>query len=348
MNRNRVTRKEWILAVLLIVVVPLCYVSGAFAAELIDRSIRLIDPKPSQNTSYVLAYNIQQSNNVGSVSYLFCSNSPIPSQPCTAPAGLNVSGAAITSQIGEAGFAIHPNTNSNRIVLTRAATPTTTGQAQHVFSNVVNPSAVNQVVYVRISMHSSIDGSGGATDQGSVVFRTTGSISTQAYVPPFLVFCSGVTVALNCSSSTGFYIDLGELQSSQANVGTSQYSGATNDFSGYTVRIYGTTLTSGNETLPALATPSPSTAGVSQFGINLRDNSFPDVGIERQGSGTSSTNANYNIINQFKYTSGDLLSSVSTSSNYNRYTVSYLVNVSPSQKAGVYSSTFTFIAVASF
>lgn len=348
MKRIHKNRIEWLLAALLLVVVPLLLSFNVSAAQLLDRSVRTLDPKPNAVTSHTFAFNVQSANSVGSISFEYCTNSPLPSQPCTPPAGLNVNSAVISSQTGETGFSVHANTTANRMVLSRVASVVTPGQVQYVLSNVNNPSTNNQTVYVRIALYPTNDGTGAFADEGSVVFKVVSTLTTRAYVPPFLTFCAAVTVSIDCSSSDGAYINLGELLDSQPNLGTSQFAGATNDFNGYTVSVFGTTITSGNQALPALTTPGPSTSGISQFGINLRDNSNPDAGIDRIGPGTAVAAPDYNVLNNFKYQAGDTLTSVSTSSNYNRFTVTYLVNVAPSQTPGIYSSTYTFIAVAAF
>lgn len=341
-------RLSWLFAGMVCIVLSLSYVTMARAAVLLDRSVRVLDPKPGVNTSHVYAFFIQNSNSVGSMVLEYCTNDPFFDNPCTVPAGLDASSATLTSQAGETGFSIDGTTTANRIVLTRPAVPTNVGQAQFAFGNIINPSTINQQVYVRISLHGSADGSGPRTDEGAVVFIMTRSLDTRAYVPPHLTFCAGITVALDCTSANGFYVDMGEFRKNSANIGTSQYSTATNDLTGYSVSMFGETMTSGNKFIPAMNSPGASLPGISQFGVNAVDNSNPDVGQNPTGPGTAILNPSYGIGNNFKYGSGDVISSAAQPSDFNIVTLSYVVNVSPNQAPGIYNSTFTFVAVASF
>jgi hypothetical protein len=175
-----------------------------------------------------------------------------------------------------------------------------------------------------------------------------GGFSVGAYVPPFLIFCAGVTVAQNCSNITGVLVPFGELSSTQTKTATSQFSGATNDPGGYSVFISGQTMTAGNQAISAMATNAPNSTGIAQFGLNLRANASPVVGAEPTGPGTATIASNYNTPNQFRFVNGELLASSNTSTNYNVHTVSYIVNVPSSQSSGYYATTLTYIATAAF
>jgi hypothetical protein len=157
-----------------------------------------------------------------------------------------------------------------------------------------------------------------------------------------------VTVSANCSSASGDRINLGNLSTGSTKAGTSQFAGGTNSPSGYTVFIQGTTMTSGNNTIKALSVQTPSFPGNNQFGINLRDNSLPNVGTNTSGSGSATPMANYNTANQYKYLNGEAIARSTLPSDYNRMTVSYIININDSQPPGVYASTFTYLATATF
>jgi hypothetical protein len=107
-------------------------------------------------------------------------------------------------------------------------------------------------------------------------------------------------------------------------------------------------MTSGNDTIAALSLPTSSRAGTSQFGINLRANAVPGVGADSTGSGVIAPTNNYNIPNQFKFQSGDVIASSPGPSNFKTLTVSYIVNISPNQAIGIYDTTITYICTASF
>ncbi|MBI2285583.1 hypothetical protein HYU82_02060, partial [Candidatus Saccharibacteria bacterium] len=202
--------------------------------------------------------------------------------------------------------------------------------------------------FVRITTYASADGSGSFTDNGTVAFATLSPFSVGANVPPFLQICVAITVAPDCSTTSGDRINLGTLSSNSVKAGTTQFAVGTNSISGYTVFAEGTTMTSGNNTIAALSSPTPSFPGNNQFGVNLRDNSIPNVGSDPFGSGSGTPTAGYNTVNQFKYVSGDAIAQSTLPSDYNRMTVSYIVNISSSQPPGVYASTFTYLATATF
>ena len=107
-------------------------------------------------------------------------------------------------------------------------------------------------------------------------------------------------------------------------------------------------MTSGNNTIAAINPASNSQVGSNQFGINLRANSLPAVGNDPEGTGTGTPQAGYSAPNQYKFQNGDNIASSPIPSDYNRLTVSYLVNVGSSQPPGVYATTVTYLGVADF
>ncbi len=334
--------------ILLLLPAVVLFSSVVFAGDLTQRKIVITSARAGATNDHLISYMYNDSNVIGSLVFEYCTNSGVLGADCSAPIGLDMTGASLAFQSGETGFAISPLSTANKIVLSRAAIAVSPGFAQYLFEDAVNNTSVNETVYVRISSHASGDGTGAALDNGSVAYSTSSEISTSLYVPPYLLFCVGVTVELDCSDATGSLIELGELETALANLATSQYSGATNDPTGYNVSVIGTTLTSGNNEIPALLNPTGSSPGVSQFGINLRANNNPVVGIESFGPGTSTITSRYANQNQFTFKSGDVISQVSSTTSYKRFTVSYLTNISDAQPAGIYSATFSYIATASF
>jgi len=324
-------------------------ISGQTSANTLpNRSVTVSSGQPSVLTTETFRFDIPTTSVIGSIVLEYCSNSPLFVIPCTPPAGLDVSGANLTSQAGNIGFNIDgTDTTAAKIVLTRAASPGLVASNTYSFSNITNPSAVG-TTYVRISTHAATDGSGAEEDTGGVAFATLNAFNIGAFVPPFLQMCVGITVAPDCSSTSGDSIDLGILSSTHANYAQSQFAVATNDLNGYTVYSIGTTMTSGNNTIAALGTPSASFPGTPQFGINLRSNLIPPIGQNPVGVGTGTPSANYNLPNRFTYIDGDAIASSPLTTNYNRMTVSYLVNVPSKQPVGIYATTITYMAVVSF
>ncbi len=341
--RNVFNQTTHVLVASLLGVAPLLWFQSAKAAQITSRSVTIGSSVPGAVTTHRFNYNYPSVSSVGSLVFEYCSNSPQVGAPCTAPGGLNLSGVSLV----EPGYGVHGSSTSNKLILTRAPSMTIVGPEVHTFNNVTNQSTANQTVFVRISSYASIDGTGAYIDEGSVAYSTASPLSVSGYVPPYLTFCVGVVVALDCSNVTGTLLSFGELSKSQPRFLSSQFSVATNDPGGHAVSVTGTTMTSGNNVITALASPQPSQPGTSQFGMNLRANSNPAVGANPAGVGTAVISPNFAIPNQF-YFNNQVVASSSISTDFNSFTVSYLINVPSTQPAGFYSTTLTYIAVAAF
>lgn len=341
-------QRIWPVIMMTAVLVIATYATSVNALQLTNRSVETSTAQPSATSVHTFQFTYASASSTGSLVFQYCT-SPVFDFPCSAPAGIDVSGASISSQSGNTGFSVDSiNTTSNRLVLTRTPAVAATVPSQYVIANITNPSTAGQSVYVRITTYASTDGSGSFIDNGAVAFATLTPLSVGASVPPFLQICVAVTVAVDCLSTSGDRINLGTLSSNDVKAGTSQFSVGTNSISGYTVFAEGTTMTSGNNAISALSSPTPSFPGNNQFGINLRDNSNPDIGTDPFGPGSGTPTTNYNTSNLFKYASGDSIAQSTLPSDYNRMTVSYIVNISSSQPPGVYASTFTYLATATF
>lgn len=325
-------------------------VNQVLAEKLGNRSVTIGTSKPSALTNHKFSFDVTSIDAIGSIVFQYCDNDPLFDRPCTAPTGLDVSSASLSSQSGQIGFntSLHANSTASQAIISRASIAAVPGQSSYKFQNIVNPSTPAQTVYVRVSTHASSDGSGPRIDEGSVAFSTSGNISVSAYVPPHLTFCSAITVSLNCSSSSGYSADLGELSASSANKATSQFAGSTNDSDGYTVTAIGNTMTSGNNEISAMGSKSGSSPGSEQFGINLVSNPALNFGQNPAGSGGAGAKSEYSSQNQFKFKSGEIIAASNNSTNPNVFTVSYLVNITRNQAPGVYATTITYVAVATF
>lgn len=317
----------------------------ATAGQLSSRSLFIDSPLVSANTVHTMKFTYASGSSVGSVLFEYCTT-PLFADPCTAPTGLNVAGATLQSQTGEGGFGIFSATAST-LIISRLATPVVVPQSAYAFANVVNPSAT-QAFFVRISTYASTDATGAATDAGTVANSTAQDITITTEVPPILNFCVGITIPGDCSTASGNFIQLGNLDSGQTATANSQFWAGTNAQNGYNVTMAGTTMTSGTNVIPALTTPTFSAPGTSQFGVNLRANSAPSTGQDPAGPGPASPTGNYNIANRFMFQSGDTIAATGIPADWQRFTVSYIVNITPVQPAGIYSTTLTYICSAGF
>lgn len=334
----------------LIIVLVLFIVSIKSSALLLpNASILAGSSVPSAVTSHSFLFDIATAGTLGSVRFEYCSNSPVIGAPCTAPAGLDVSSASLSAQAGETGFSIDvANTDANHLVIIRASAVAVTGPVSYGFSGAVNPSTPNAQIFIRIMTYASGDASGPYTDAGVAILNTAGNVSTSGYVPSYIVACVGVTVALDCSSTTGSSADFGTLSTTQAKTVTSQLAVATNDPFGYTTYVLGATLTSDNNVIPAMVSPSASNPGISQFGLNLRANTNPTIGSDAEGVGSATVQANYNGVNQFQFVNNTAVSKSVLPTEHNRFTASYIANISPTQGVGSYSTGLTYLTIAGF
>lgn len=285
---------------------------------------------------------------IGSLEFEFCSNDPIPENACVAPTGFDASAAVLTNQSGETGFSIHPNSTANDIILTRGPAIPATATSSYELDNVTNPSSIG-TYYIRLRTFSSLDAMGAVVEVGGIALSIDEGINVSTEVPPYLSFCVGTTIpSFNCASASGAFIDLGELSVDDPRFASSQFMVATNAAFGYSVSVNGTSLTSGTHVIPGLAAQSPSSPGTSQFGINLRSNSSPPIGSDTAGPGTAVPTASYNAANLFRYQTGDTLVTVPTSNDYRRFTTTYIVNISPAQEPGIYSTTLNYVCLGNF
>ncbi|HXR49602.1 MAG TPA: hypothetical protein VN778_01070 [Verrucomicrobiae bacterium] len=318
-------------------------------AQIGQRAMQLSDNEVSKTSDYLLTFNLTTPGTLGSIVVQFCSNSALPGDPCTASSGFDDSAAVLASQTGQTGFTISGASTPNEIILTRAPAAATAGHVEYHFTGVTNPNASGSY-FVRVQTYATADATGPETDEGGIAYAiVNGPVQLNAEVPPYLIFCTGVTISgLNCANAEGDFIDFGELSSSSARSGSSQMLVATNAGNGYNITVDGTTMTSGVNVIGALTANDVSRPGTDQFGMNLRANSTPAVGINPTGPGTGVPVANYNQPNFYQFNPGDTLVSNPTTDNYREFTASYIVNVPKGQASGIYVSTLTYIALATF
>ncbi|MET1033281.1 MAG: hypothetical protein ABWX94_02170 [Candidatus Saccharimonadales bacterium] len=317
------------------------------AEQLGSRSLRTESSIPSAVTRHSFTFSYGASgDSIASIMFEYCT-SPLVQIVCSAPTGMDATTATLTSQTGETGFSIFDQ-QPNRIILARAAAqPPIVNPSSYVFDAITNPSTIG-AFYVRISTYTTTDGTGPYTDFGAVAGSTTQSVLISSEVPPILKFCVGITLGNDCTTADDNFVDLGDMSVSRASRGSSQMIAATNAEFGLAIAAYGTTMTSGNNVIPALSSPTVSAPGNAQFGFNLRDNSDPDIGEEPNGLGISNPVAPYNIQNRYVFNSGDVVATSPAATDSRKFTSSYIVNISPSQPPGVYTATLTYICTATF
>ncbi len=310
----------------------------ASAAQLTGRSLTLGSSVASATTTYAFTFTIPTTGTiVKSFAADICTTA---SGSCSTPSGFSNTSSTLTGQptnLGDASGWTVSTATSGSLRLSKSGNTTTPSSSQTVsFSNVVNPSATNSTFFARITTYSDASWTT-AVDTGTVAASTAGQITVTASVDETLTF--------TLSSATAA---LGTLTTSTTGSATSTMSAATNANSGYAITVNGTTLTSGANTITALASQTASSQGSSQFGINLKSNATPSIGSEVSGSGSGTATSNYGTADQFRFVTGDTVASASGPTNSNTYTVSYIANISGSTKPGSYSTALTYIATATF
>lgn len=318
-------------------------------ASLPSRSLLLSDNQASATANYVFSFDIPAPQVIGSLKFQICANSPLLSDPCTAPSGFDISAAALSGQSGETGFVVLPaGTTSNTVVLTRVPTMSSATSVSYTFTGVANPSATG-AYYGRLQTFTTADASGSDTDHGGLAYDIDGVVQVQTTVPPYLLFCSGVAITgFDCGTVSGNYVNFGNLNSTATASAESQMLTATNALNGYNIHVYGTTMTSGNNVINALPVADVSRPGTSQFGLNLVANVTPSVGQDPVGPGFASPTVGYNQQDFYKFSSGDLIASTPTVDDFRKLTASYIINIQKDQPIGVYVSTLTYVCLANF
>lgn len=313
-----------------------------------SRFAELSNANTSAESIYLVGFTYTNTTTpVGSINIQFCSNSPLISDPCTFPTGMDVSSTVLSNQSGNTGFTLAAapagQINLSRNPADPIATPST-----YELDDIVNPVSAGQY-YLRIETFSSTDSSGPDIEQGGIAIYINPAFTVDAVVPPYLAFCEAVNIAdLNCDSASGNQINFGNFSTHSTSSATSQFLAATNAQGGYNVTLNGTTLTSGNNIIPPMTNLATSRSNTNQFGINLVGNSQPSVGSGPSGPGVAQPGSGYGVGNNYLFNSGNNVAGSTSASDYNKFTISYIININSSQPVGIYATTLTYICLANF
>lgn len=348
----------------------------AYAAQITDRSLELLTGSggdggsmPGGTVNHRFTFNVPTGGNVGSIKFEYCTIASV--DPCVTPTGLTTTGATLGSD-GGMGFTLNNTTNGAPYVTRTAANVAASTVVTVRLDGVVNPdvpSTPNYTFFVRITTYSDAAVTT-PVDTGSVAASTSTQIELSGVMPESLIFCTGETIGVNgggipdCTTATPGDITFDRLFSpTDTSVATSQMAASTNAEAGYSISVNGDTLTSGINTIPAMAAAAVGARGTGQFGLNLRANttttSTPAVGTDVApvsnigNSLRAQPTTDYNTPDSFKFLSGDVIARSDFNAdlgptNSQIYTTSYMVNVSGSQPAGTYATTLTYVCTATF
>lgn len=318
------------------------------ALQVTSRSARPVDSAPGATTDYVVRFTYPQAVSVGSIELEFCANNPIPGDACSPIAGFDATGTTLIAQSGETGFSVDGSSTDSRVILTRVGAVVSAFSSSYTLSNITNPSSAQSSYFLRISTYASSDATGPIIDDGGVALSTSDGFAIDAFVPPYLSFCVAQNITgLDCLTAAGNRINFGNLSDQSPVFDQNKLVITTNAAFGYSIAITGQTMTSGNNVISRISTPSVSLPGSSQFGLNLRDNTNPDIGTNPIGLSTGGPSADYNSADAYKFNSGDIVAS-STLPDATSYTASYITNVSTDQAPGIYTTTLSYTAFANF
>lgn len=151
----------------------------------------------------------------------------------------------------------------------------------------------------------------------------------------------------------------GVLDPSQTYYGTVQAWVRALNSSGYVMQVSGLPPNQTVHTIPGLATPQESQAGTEQFGINLANNTIPNVGAEPEQVPDDTfafgiAAPDYATPDLFKYVSGDIIAQSGgqdgeeAASGETRYTLSYILNLANLTPAGRYEAKLSVVVSAKF
>lgn len=335
---------------------------------------------PGGNVRHLFDFTVPTTaTNLGSIRFEYCTTAAEVAGgiDCDVPTGLSTASATMGSESGATGFSVSSAT-ANEVILSRAtaSAPGAPGILQYRLDGIINPTTANQTFFVRISTYTSLDGTGSSIDTGSVAASTANPIVISGTMPESLVFCTGETVSTtsgvpDCTTATAGNIAFDQLFSpTDTATASSQMAASTNAGSGYVITVNGPTLTSGSNTIAAMANglanpATPLVLGTSQFGLNLRanttvfDNQAVPVALGADVAPAANTTnykgtprTNYNTDNNFKYYSSDIVAASDDGgaggTDAQIFTASYVVNVPGSQPAGTYTTTLTYICTPTF
>jgi hypothetical protein len=156
----------------------------------------------------------------------------------------------------------------------------------------------------------------------------------------------------------GGSFNLGTLSSVVTSTATETFSVRTYLAQGYVVQNASTGPLNGSYTMVSPSSPTVSSPGTEQFGINLVANNSctgltSNIGANpvQVPSGAYSNGAaasGYNTACQFKYVDGDAIASSSTSSGETDYTISYIFNISSLTPGGTFVENHVLVATSTY
>lgn len=232
-----------------------------------------------------------------------------------------------------------------------------------VFSNDLSNITAGHCVLVEIGSNATFGGSGSlqitnpsagqtatlsittATDSGTLgipIVATGGDqISVTANVDPVIVFAvTDTSIGFGSLSASGARWATSDTLGSGSATSAHDVTASTNATSGYTIYVFGPTLTSGGNTIDAIGGSAvPSNPGTEQFGIK--------ASASGGSGGVVAPYASANYAYNATSTQDDIATS-SVPSLTTTYSITYLANISSTTQPGSYGTTLTYTATGLF
>jgi hypothetical protein len=336
--------KQIFYGVIALVMIFAFFPSVSSAGQITPRKVTIGTSLASASTSYNFLFTLPSATVVQSVKLQACDTASGACTQTGAANGFSSSAGPATlngapTGLGAAGTWTINTADATSLRILNASNSGAPGAAVVNFNAVRNPSASNSTFFMRITSYSDAAWTT-PIDTGVVATSTAGQITVTASVDESLTFTlATATVAM------------GTLTSSTTGKGSSAMIVGTNGATGYTVGYKGATLTSAGGTITALASPTASSVGNSQFGINLMANATTGVGVAKSGLGTGVVKpaSGYDVTEQFKFIpAGEDVATASGPTDVNTFTTSYIANIGAATAAGAYSTVITYTATANF
>lgn len=375
-----------VIAVLVAAATGYVFVSKAYAvAGVLDtRSITMSSSaNAATNVRYSVSFKIGTTGNVGGIVIDFCTEDPIPTDTCTIPTSFNTNKATntINNQVGISGVTIDTtNSTSKTLILTRTAASISAGTTVSFDIGVVatngftNPATTNTSFYARMFTYAATGGGSAYTstvpgtyvDTGGIALTTTAQLVITSKVQEQLALC--VYTGANCGAG-GTAITLGDangiLNTAHVYAAIGKFDASTNAANGMNIFANGTTLTSPqSNTIAAIgATALASSIGTEQFGFCVgttggsvtaatpyNDNNTNCNAVTAGADTTSTTKFGYDVTSSPNMTTagGMKIASSSAPSTTTSGKLIFMANIAVTTKAGVYTTTQTYIGIGSF
>ena len=332
-----------------------------------NRSIMMSSSQTgATNVAYQVNFTTVTNNqNVGSVVVKFCSNTPILGDSCSAPTDFNINKSTlslnnITGNIS--GLSIDTtNSTDNIVVLTRTNAPVANGPVSFTLGNgttngITNPS-LSATFYARIMTFGSTNGSGdelnNSLDAGGIALSTANQLNVTAKVQEAIFFC--VYTQATCQDGGQSVIlgdDNGVLSSNTTTyTDTAKFDIASNAVSGVSIRLQGDTLKSGVFSISpygAACDADSNATGTEQFGLR----------IETEGPGTAATapydcDAGEHGFDDSTSTGvpslfGQQIAATAGATDTSTSQIEFAAKSANTSEAGIYTTTLTLIATATY